>query len=104
MQFDPLDERLLLRPFGLRIDVEATPALPDSRHSGQRAEILQRLNVDIGRLGVDVLGIVTQSRPPAPTDSPEDFYSLSPANSVATFLAVDELGPAQSDGRDTASA
>src|SRR5882762_9553898 len=54
LQLEAFDVSLLARSFGLRIDVESTRALPDARHCRQWAEVLQRMRIDVLRLGVDV--------------------------------------------------
>jgi hypothetical protein len=59
LKLHPLDECLLLRTFRLGLDIEPIRSLPDSCHTGQRSKILQRVDVDAGRLGVDVFRKVT---------------------------------------------
>ena len=49
MQLQPLDEGLPTRALQLRIDVNAMLPLPDPRHRRKRAEILQCVDVNIGR-------------------------------------------------------
>src|SRR5262249_27303436 len=66
LQLDGVDEALPLGPVRLGIHVEAADALPDAGHVGERTEILQGMGVDVGRLGVDVDGIVAHRVPPQP--------------------------------------
>jgi hypothetical protein len=45
LQFDALDESLFFRALGLRLDVHPTGSLPDSRHAGKGAKVLQRIAI-----------------------------------------------------------
>src|SRR5204863_30183 len=59
LQLDALDVRLLAWAVSLRLHVEAALAFPDAGHPSQRSEILQRIDVDVRRFGVDVFGELT---------------------------------------------
>ena len=51
------DKFLLDRTRGLWIDVHTSPSFPDTGHAGQRSQVPQGVDVNIGRLGVDIVGI-----------------------------------------------
>src|SRR5262249_31102035 len=59
---DVFDERLLLRPFGLRLDVEPFGPFPDAGEASERSEILERVAVLYRRLGIDIFWIVVHAR------------------------------------------
>ena len=65
LQLDALDEDLPLGPVRLGIHVETADALPDAGHVGEGTEILQGMGVDVGRLGIDVVGIVAHCVAPS---------------------------------------
>src|SRR5262249_57157600 len=58
LRLDALDEALPLGPVRLGVHVETADALPDAGHVGEGTEILQGMGVDVGRLCIDVVGIV----------------------------------------------
>ena len=55
LEVDPLDKLAALGPVGLGIEVDALVALPSAGQPPQRAEISQRVGIDIARFGEDVL-------------------------------------------------
>jgi hypothetical protein len=63
LEFDAFDESLLFRAFSLGLDVQAPGTLPASRHAAEGAKILQRIDVEIRRLGVDVFRKFAHAHP-----------------------------------------
>jgi hypothetical protein len=56
LQVNRVDVSLFSRSIGFRRDVQPALALPSSGHAAQRAEIIQGVDIDVGRFGKNILG------------------------------------------------
>src|SRR5262249_14942176 len=64
LHLDALAIRSLLRTLRLGIEVHAFASLPDSGETTERAEVRERVGIDLGGLGENVFGKI--AHPPAP--------------------------------------